>query len=320
MSTERDVTRVVRSWLDEGVTVLPDRVLDAVLDQVPATPQRRPRWWARRPDALNAPKILIAVAAVIAVAVVGLNVLPQIGGSVGAAPTQTPTATVTPVPESTGTAIALPSTGPLEAGRYFIAAGTSTPGRLTVTVPAGWATSAGFIYSRIGEPFDRPSPYSPPGHVVFTNWMVTHVYGDACHWAGAYVDAGTTTDQLISALAAQKGRTASAPTDLTISGYPAKRIESRVVADIDLSVCDRGVVSLWPDPGPDASGGLCCVGVGSTDVIYAVDVDGERLVLFASYQLDSSLSEVAELETMALSLKIDPPTASPSAPIVSTAP
>ena len=318
MSTERDVTRIVRSWLDDGVTALPDRVLDAVLDQVPATPQRRPRWWARRSDALNGTKILIAVAAVVAVAVVGLNVLPQIGGSVGAAPTPTPT--VTPVPESTGSSIALPSTGPLDAGRYFIAAGTLTPGRLTVTVPAGWATSAGFIYSRIGEPFDRPSPYSPPGEVVFTNWMVTHVYGDACHWSGAFVDAGTTTDQLTTALAAQKGRTASAPTDLTISGYPAKRIELRVSADLDLSVCDGGVVSLWPDPGPDASGGLCCGAVNSTDVIYAVDVDGERLVLFASYQPDSSTSEVAELETMVLSLKIDPPTASPSSSTPSTAP
>ena len=41
MSTDRDVTRIVRSWLEEGVTALPDRVLDDVLDQLPATPQRR---------------------------------------------------------------------------------------------------------------------------------------------------------------------------------------------------------------------------------------------------------------------------------------
>ena len=29
MSSDRDTTRIVRSWLDEGVTALPDRVLDA---------------------------------------------------------------------------------------------------------------------------------------------------------------------------------------------------------------------------------------------------------------------------------------------------
>ena len=48
MSTDRDTTRIVRSWLEEGVTALPDRVLDTVLDQVPATPQRRSWWPARR--------------------------------------------------------------------------------------------------------------------------------------------------------------------------------------------------------------------------------------------------------------------------------
>ena len=45
MSAERDETRIVRSWLEEGVTVLPDRVLDAVLDQVPATPSAEPAGW-----------------------------------------------------------------------------------------------------------------------------------------------------------------------------------------------------------------------------------------------------------------------------------
>ena len=44
MSTDRDTTRIVRSWLEEGATALPDRVLDAVLDQVPTTRQRRARW------------------------------------------------------------------------------------------------------------------------------------------------------------------------------------------------------------------------------------------------------------------------------------
>ncbi len=42
MSTERDVNRIVRSWMDEGVTALPEHVLDAVLDQVPATHSAAP--------------------------------------------------------------------------------------------------------------------------------------------------------------------------------------------------------------------------------------------------------------------------------------
>ena len=65
MSTDREVTRIVRSWLEEGATALPDRVLDAVLDQVPATPQRRSLWPARRSTEMsNIYKVLIAAAAV----------------------------------------------------------------------------------------------------------------------------------------------------------------------------------------------------------------------------------------------------------------
>jgi hypothetical protein len=81
MSSDREATRVVRSWLEEGVTVLPDRVLDAVLDQVPATPQRRSWWPAWRSSDMNTyVKFAIAAAAVLVVAVVGYNVLPGRGG------------------------------------------------------------------------------------------------------------------------------------------------------------------------------------------------------------------------------------------------
>ena len=67
MSTDRDVTRIVRSWLEEGVTALPDRVLDAVLDQLPATPQRRAPWPARRLRDMNILLVLPRAAAAVAV-------------------------------------------------------------------------------------------------------------------------------------------------------------------------------------------------------------------------------------------------------------
>src|SRR4029077_3965917 len=81
MSADRDVTRIVRSWLEDGATALPDRVLDRVLDQLPATPQRRARWPARRLREMNIPsRIGVAAAAVVALAVVGVLAFPKGGG------------------------------------------------------------------------------------------------------------------------------------------------------------------------------------------------------------------------------------------------
>ena len=91
MSTDRDVTRIVRSWLEDGVTALPDRVLDNVLDQLSTTPQRRS--WARRFSYMTTyVKFALVAAAVLVVAVVGYNFLPGRGG-VGA-----PTASPSPSP------------------------------------------------------------------------------------------------------------------------------------------------------------------------------------------------------------------------------
>ena len=130
MSTDRDVTRIVRSWLEEGATALPDRVLDAVLDQVPATSQRRSWWPARRLNEMNnALKIAIVAAAVVVIAVVGFNLVPRQGGIGGPGPSptasprrQTPTQTPTPTPSPlpSGVLTEFPE-GPLPAGTYTLA-------------------------------------------------------------------------------------------------------------------------------------------------------------------------------------------------------
>ena len=52
--SDRDVNRVIRSWLHEDRHEDVSRVAGAVLDQVEATPQRRATWWpARRTPNMN---------------------------------------------------------------------------------------------------------------------------------------------------------------------------------------------------------------------------------------------------------------------------
>jgi hypothetical protein len=98
MSTDRDVTRIVRSWMDEGVTELPDRVLDVVLNQVPATPQRRASWLARRTPTLNTyARLGLVAAAVLAVVIVGIGLFGR-SPDVGPATSPTPSASSSPAP------------------------------------------------------------------------------------------------------------------------------------------------------------------------------------------------------------------------------
>lgn len=80
MTTEPEDTRIIRSWLEEGVTALPDRVLDSVLDQLPATPQRRARRPAWRLNTMATPFRLAAAAAAIGVLSVVVGIAPATNG------------------------------------------------------------------------------------------------------------------------------------------------------------------------------------------------------------------------------------------------
>jgi hypothetical protein len=318
MSTDRDTTRIVRSWLEEGPTVLPDRVLDAVLDQVPATRQRRALWPAWRLLPMNTPlRLAGGIAAVAVVAVLGFALLSGPGGLVGTGQTPGPSPTTRPTPVPSPTPIAVEVTGPsasLDPGTYvFSDAGkvdttSVATGRFTFTVPAGWSQANGFVTKHT----------EGPGEVLLTTWIVTDVYADVCHWQGTMVRAGTTADELVKVLLAQKGRIVSAATDAVIGGQPAKRIEMTVPADLDVSKCDpgakgSGIVRFWPDPGPDESGGLCCSAVGSTDVVYVIDVAGKPFVVVARHQPGSSQADIAELDGIVASIRIvAPPRPSPS--------
>jgi hypothetical protein len=98
MNSERDANRIVRSWLEAGSNGIPDRVLDAVLSELPSTPQRRPRWSPWRSQTMNAFIKIGAVAAVVLLAVVvGSRFLPG-DASIGVpAETSSPAPSPSPV-------------------------------------------------------------------------------------------------------------------------------------------------------------------------------------------------------------------------------
>ena len=123
-----------------------------------------------------------------------------------------------PAPSAIDQAVRLSGNGPLAAGSYYLDNRYYTnASRLTITVPAGWTTEEyGELYK------DRDGP----GEVKFITWVLTHVFSDACEW-GTLVDVGTTVDELVTALTEQEGRNASAPTSVTVGGFPPSGSNSR---------------------------------------------------------------------------------------------
>lgn len=292
MSTDRDVSRIVRSWLEEGVTTLPDRVLDGVLDQVPATPQRPPWWPARRLAQMNTlAKTAIAAAAVLVVAILGYNLLP--GSDVGGpAPTPTPIPTASPVPSPTP-GVPILRFGTLEPGTYRNTSFTSEP--FLVTVPAGWSREDNFISN--GDPFETEG-------VSLATWLVSHVYADSCQWEGTLVEAGSTAT-LTAALGTQVGHQTSGPTEVTVGGRPATRFEFSVAADFELSACDNEFIRLWPDAGPNENYGLP-IFLGQTTTVYVLDFDGAALIVATITNDDSPPADLAELQAVLDSLEFEP--------------
>jgi len=298
MSIDRDPTRLVRSWLEEGVTTLPDRVLDAVLDQVPATQQRRP-WWPARRDARmnNILKFALAAAAVMVVALAGYNLLPRQTGF-GAPPTVTPQPTSTGSPSPTVGPLPIPS-GSMAAGTYLVSDASLTIHPYTLTVPPGW----------IGGDGARRGDMSGTG-VRLTTWIITDVYANTCHWLGTLVPVSDKAS-LVAAFAAQVGLTHSTPVETTIGGLPATKVTLTLPATFDVSPCYHsvanhpGVVRVWPDPGPDESGGFAII-PGQTTTVYILEASRQVMVLMTVQRNDSPAADVATLQQILASVKFLP--------------
>jgi len=121
---------------------------------------------------------------------------------------------------------------------------------------------------------------------------------------------GPTVDDLATALLAQKGRNATAPTDVMLGGYPATRVELSIPADLDMATCDRGVMRTWVAPGEDTAldNGTENLGMhpGQLNVVYIVDVLGDRLVIDTWHMPDTPATDLAELDAILASMRIAP--------------
>jgi hypothetical protein len=304
MSVDPETTRIVRSWMYEGVTQLPDRVLDAVLDQLPTTPQRRVAGWpTRQTPRMNTMVTFGLAAAAVAVAVlIGINSIgpSNVGGPGpgGSTPTPEPTPTVTAVPTPT------PSPSPrgrLPPGEHTLAYRADGSPRITVTLPADdwYGDAAGAIVTKD----DDPGPPGGAGLIVFAGLGDVFVYGDPCQWASTMPDApATTVDELVTALGAQASRDATAPVDVMVDGVRGQSMILHVPDDATFGDCDQAEFRTFV-VGADAA--RYHQGPGQIDELWIVDVDGELVVIDAAYYEGTPQAVVDELRAIVESITFE---------------
>jgi hypothetical protein len=122
MTNRADFDRIARDWLAEGPAELSDRVLEAALEEVHLTRQRRVMHgpWRNR-SMPNSIRIAIAAALVAAVGIAAFALIPRGGqNNVGASPIPSPSGS-SPAPSASPTAagvVPLPLTGRADAGTY----------------------------------------------------------------------------------------------------------------------------------------------------------------------------------------------------------
>lgn len=277
MTADRDVTRIVRSWLEDGATRLPDHVLDRVLDDLPATPQHRPWWSVRRVPRMNSTlKMVLAAAAVVAVAVGGIYALsPQGGSGIGSAPTASPSPVASPSPAVSPS----PSPSPSSRAVDLTVRGTedqATPAvRLTAVLPPGWRNA----------PYAVDNGAQPTTGVMVFASVIDNTFSDPCVHIPRTPKVGSTVDAWVTALGDIPNTTATAPVQTTIAGREATYIELTTPASLP---CAPDLFYLWQDqPGS--------IWHGSPDEetrVWILEVGGRPVAISAQLGLGTTSNEV----------------------------
>jgi hypothetical protein len=303
MSTERDPQRIVLSWLRSDEHVSADRLLDVVLFAVDTTPQRQSSWLAwRSPFVSNTVRIALAAAAVVALALIGYQLLaaPNVGG-----PPPSPSPTETPIPSPAATPVAVVDFtthagggAELMPGEYRIT--TASPVGVVITVPD--EPFGGFPSAWFKALYDW-GPWHQTNEARVGVVDVSNLYVNPCRAPeqGLRDPAiGPSVADLASALGTIPEVAATEPVEAQLDGIAGQLVELTAGNRTDSCVDDAFV---WTSTYSGAS--LLAPDPGDLTRIWILDVGGTRLVVWASE--DAEFTDHEAMQTLVDSIQIEAP-------------
>jgi hypothetical protein len=315
MTTYRDTDRMLDAWLAEGFNVANDRVLDVVEDRI-SHQRQSPAWRVSWRDThVNAYfKLAAGLAAVLVAGFVGWQLLPSTGG-IGGTPTPppsaAPSATEQPQPSPTFGSGTLPN-GTLAAGHYTIALPTDQFPGMTISadVPAGWKGYPEI--PALTSPSDSESG-KVGGLIGFM--AVKGLFSDACHWdldgtgltdQPGNVEVGSTVDDVVAAVTANKSYTASAPSPVTIGGFQGKVLDLQLPGNDVLTKCDGQAGQPGDYKFIPLESGFWAQGPDSRWRLFILDVGGTRLITMISSFGSIPQAELDAAQAIVESFEITP--------------
>jgi len=290
--SENEFDRTARTWLEDGPTRMSDRALQAALDEVHVTRQRRLWWPARRFLAMNTPlRLAGATGAVAIVAALGIALAIRPGGGPGAVPSPT----LTPSPTASPRLLTGETDHALPPGTYVTSNAFSV--KVTFTVPAGWEASIGGPnFLEVGKPLGVSG--AGFGVSIFDKVSV-----DPCHAAtGFQTSLGPTVDDLAAAFTKVAGLNATTPTDVTFGGQRGKQLTITAPSSFGgCSTTPEGYL-LWEMP----LGGRYFMEPGELNTIRILDVGGQRLIVDAGEPANATAAQRATVQAVLDTVRLEP--------------
>jgi hypothetical protein len=154
---------------------------------------------------------------------------------------------------------------------------------------------------RLPEGFESPSG---AGIIAFVVDEEFSVYGDPCDWRSTRPEVpATTVDEIVAALANQASRNPAPPEEITVGGYPGKKITLHVPDDARFKGCDEGTFATFGVAGEDPA--LYAQGPGEIDEIWIVDVHGRIALLEGGYFAGTPQHVIDELHAILISATVE---------------
>ena len=176
--------------------------------------------------------------------------------------------------------------------------------RYTVTAPDGWSGyqgDCGFVVPD-GDGFVAG----------LSAWIVGQIPTDPCRNRSTLRTPEDGVDGLVQAILAQEGRNATEPADVSLAGFEGTYLEWTVPADVQFTDgdeyhavgCDDQNYLSWNG----RTGGTRYQQVpGQVDRLWILDVDGQPVVIDASYAPDAPVAVREELAAIVGTLRFEAP-------------